>query len=159
MKVLGIDPGSNITGYGLIEKNGAGLVGAAYGEIRSPRTGTFSGRLLKIHSGMMKLISESSPDAIAIEEIFYGKNVQSLIRQGHARGVAILAAAQSGVPVYEYSPTEIKQAVAGFGHADKKQVQSMVRIILGISRMPSLDASDALAIAICHSNYMKTSEC
>lgn len=159
MKVLGIDPGSNVTGYGLIEKNSTGLVGARYGEIRSPRTGAFSGRLLKIHSEMRELIAAARPDAIAMEEIFFGKNVQSLIKQGHARGVAILAAAQSGIPIYEYSPTEIKQAVVGYGHADKKQIQSMVKVILGITGTPSLDAADALAIAICHANYLKTTEC
>lgn len=158
MKVLGIDPGSNITGYGLIEKNPRGLTGKAFGEIRSPRGGTFSGRLLKIHTEMAELIESHEPDAIAMEEIFFGKNVQSLIKQGHARGVAILAAVQRGIPIYEYSPTQIKQAVVGYGQAGKGQVQSMVKIILGLSETPSLDASDALAIAICHSNFLKKAE-
>lgn len=158
MKVLGIDPGSNITGYGLIEKGPRGLTGKVYGEIRSPRGGTFSGRLLKIHREMAELIDAYGPDAVAMEEIFYGKNVQSLIKQGHARGVAILAAAQRGIPIFEYSPTQIKQAVVGYGQAEKKQVQSMVKIILNLSETPSLDASDALAIAICHSNFQKITE-
>lgn len=158
MKVLGIDPGSNITGYGLIEKGPKGLTGKAFGEIRSPRGGTFSGRLLKIHREMTELIDSHEPDAVAMEEIFFGKNVQSLIKQGHARGVIILAAAQRGIPIFEYSPTRIKQAVVGYGHAGKDQVQSMVKIILGLSDIPSLDASDALAIAICHSNFLKKAE-
>jgi len=158
MKVLGIDPGSNITGYGLIERGPKGLIGTAFGEIRSPRGGTFSGRLLKIHTEIFELIDSLKPDAVAMEEIFYGKNVQSLIKQGHARGVAILAVAQRGIPIYEYSPTQIKQAVVGYGQASKDQVLSMVKIILGLSETPSLDASDALAIAICHSNFLKTTE-
>jgi crossover junction endodeoxyribonuclease RuvC len=158
MKVLGIDPGSNITGYGVIEKGPKGLTGKAFGEIKALRGGTFSGRLLKIHREMVELIDNHEPDAVAMEEIFYGKNVQSLIKQGHARGVAILAAAQRGIPIFEYSPTQIKQAVVGYGQAEKSQVQSMVKIILGLSQTPSLDASDALAIAICHSNFLKTTE-
>lgn len=158
MKVLGIDPGSNVTGYGLIENGPKGLTGKAYGEIKSPRGGTFSGRLLKIHQEMSELIDSHEPDAVAMEEIFYGKNVQSLIKQGHARGVAILAAAQRGIPIYEYSPTQIKQAVVGYGLAGKGQVQSMVKVILGLPKTPSPDAADALAIAICHSNFRKTAE-
>src|SRR5512137_1465961 len=155
MKVLGIDPGSNITGYGIIEKSRSGLKWTAHGEIRAPRNGSLSARLLKLHSEIASLIASANPDAIAIEEIFCGKNVQSLIRQGHARGVAILASAQSGVPIFEYSPNEIKKAVVGYGHAEKGQIQSMVKVILGISGTLSLDASDALAIAICHSNFLK----
>jgi crossover junction endodeoxyribonuclease RuvC len=108
-----------------------------------------------LHSEIARLIASANPDAIAIEEIFCGKNVQSLIKQGHARGVAILASAQSGVPIFEYSPNEIKKAVVGYGHAEKGQIQSMVKVILGISGTLSLDASDALAIAICHSNFLK----
>jgi crossover junction endodeoxyribonuclease RuvC len=158
MKVLGIDPGSNITGYGLIENGPRGLTGKAFGEIRSPRGGTFSGRLLKIHREMSELIDSHEPDAVAMEEIFFGKNVQSLIKQGHARGVAILAAVQRGIPIFEYSPTQIKLAVVGYGLAGKGQVQSMVKLILGLSETPSLDASDALAIAICHSNFLKKTE-
>ncbi len=113
MKVLGIDPGSNITGYGIIEKSRSGLKWTAHGEIRAPRNGSLSARLLKLHSEIARLIASTNPDAIAIEEIFCGKNVQSLIKQGHARGVAILASAQSGVPIFEYSPNEIKTGCRG----------------------------------------------
>ncbi|MEW6332710.1 MAG: crossover junction endodeoxyribonuclease RuvC, partial [Thermodesulfobacteriota bacterium] len=101
-------------------------------------------------------IRESAPQALAIEEIFYGKNVKSLIRQGHVRGVAILAGRHMGVPVYEYSPLEIKKAVVGYGRAEKSQVQTMVKAILGLPELPPPDAADALAVAICHGNFLKT---
>ncbi len=155
MRVLGIDPGSNITGFGIIEKSRKGLVGIRYGEIKAGRNQALSSRLFKIYTQLSEIMITESPDAVALEEIFFGKNVQSLIKQGHARGIAILAAAQQGVPVYEYSPLEIKKAVVGYGFAEKGQVQKMVKLILGLTGDPPLDASDALAIAICHSNFLK----
>ncbi len=104
----------------------------------------------------MEVVKKSNPDRVALEDIFYGKNVKSLIKQGHARGVILLAASHSGLPVYEYSPLEIKQAVVGYGRAEKSQVQQMVKVILGMPVVPTADAADALAVAICHSNFGKT---
>jgi crossover junction endodeoxyribonuclease RuvC len=106
----------------------------------------------------LEVIEKSAPDVFAIEDIFYGKNVKSLIRQGEVRGVVILAASQNNLPIYEYSPLEVKKAVVGYGRAEKNQVQMMVKAILKLPQVPSADAADALAVAICHANYlMKTS--
>jgi crossover junction endodeoxyribonuclease RuvC len=155
LRVLGIDPGSRITGYGVIEKRKSGLVGIEHGEIRPPKQESLSCCLVSIYEQLLEAIDRSSPDAISIEDIFYGKNVKSLIRQGHVRGVAILAGARRRIPVFEYTPLEIKQAVVGYGRAEKAQVQKMVKAILKLPEAPSADAADALAVAICHINYMK----
>jgi len=113
-------------------------------------------RLLKTYEDLTALIGEAKPDIVAVEDIFYGKNVKSLIKQGHARGVVLLAASQYNLPVYEYSPLEIKKAVVGYGRAEKIQVQRMVKAILGMSALPPEDAADALAVAVCHSHTGKT---
>ncbi len=155
MRILGIDPGTLVTGYGMVEKRRNGLAGVLHGEIRVSRDQLFSERLLRIYDGLTKIVKTSSPDMVALEDIFYGKNIKSLIKQGHARGVILLAASHSGLPVYEYSPLEIKQAVVGYGRAEKSQVQQMVKAILGLSELPPKDAADALAIAICHANSGK----
>jgi crossover junction endodeoxyribonuclease RuvC len=154
-RVLGIDPGSQVTGYGVIEKVRSGLCHIVYGEIKPGRGAALSQCLQTIYDGLREAIRQSAPDALAIEEIFYGKNVKSLIKQGHVRGVAILAGKHSGIPVYEYSPLEIKKAVVGYGRAEKNQVQTMVRAILNLPELPPPDAADALAVAICHSNFLK----
>jgi crossover junction endodeoxyribonuclease RuvC len=154
-RVLGIDPGSQVTGYGVIEKVRSGLCHIVYGEIKPGRGAALSLCLQTIYDGLREAIRQSAPDALAIEEIFYGKNVKSLIKQGHVRGVAILAGKHSGIPVYEYSPLEIKKAVVGYGRAEKNQVQTMVRAILNLPELPPPDAADALAVAICHSNFLK----
>ena len=156
MRILGIDPGANITGYGLIEKNRAGYAGIGFGEIRNKRDRSLSGRLAVIYEHLTELIREAKPEFISLEDIFYGKNVKSLIKQGHVRGVIIVAAAHSGVPVFEYTPLEVKKAVVGYGRAEKNQVQQMVKAILNLSELPPPDASDALALAICHGNFLKT---
>jgi crossover junction endodeoxyribonuclease RuvC len=153
--VLGIDPGTKITGYGVVEKNKSGVQQITYGEIKIKKGALLSLGLKKIFAGLMEIVEEHKPDAIAIEDIFYGKNVKSLIKQGQARGVSILVASQNNIPIYEYSPLEIKKAVVGYGRAEKRQVQHMVKAILGLSEIPPEDASDALAIAICHSNFLK----
>lgn len=155
MKVLGIDPGSRITGYGLVEKRKSGLVELLQGEIRPARDDSFSVGMVAIYEQLLAVIDETKPDAVAIEDIFYGKNIKSLIKQGHVRGVAILAGALRHVPVFEYSPLEIKQAVVGYGRAEKSQVQKMVANILHLQTMPAADAADALAVAICHINFLK----
>lgn len=154
-RVLGIDPGSQVTGYGVVEEAGYGLCCIKYGEIMPVKGVTLSSCLQTICSGIQDVIRWAEPDALAIENIFYGKNVRSLIKQGHVRGVAILGGAESGVPVYEYSPLEIKKAVVGYGRAEKGQVQMMIRAILKLSELPPPDAADALAVAICHIHFRK----
>jgi len=153
--VLGIDPGSNITGYGVVEKKRHGTVNVIYGEIKAKRNEPLSARLKRIYDHLMEIVRNSKPDAIALEDIFYGKNVKSLIKLGHVKGVAILVASHSNVPVFEYTPLEVKKAVAGYGRAEKSQVQQMVKAILNLNELPPVDASDALAVAICHTNYLK----
>lgn len=155
MKVLGIDPGSRITGYGVVEKQKSGLVELLHGEIRPAKHDSFSSTMVAIYGQLIAVIDKAVPDAVAIEDIFYGKNVKSLIKQGHVRGVAILAGAMRGIPVFEYAPLEIKQAVVGYGRAEKSQVQMMVARILHLHAIPPADAADALAVAICHINFSK----
>lgn len=155
MKVLGIDPGSRITGYGLVEKQRNGLIALQQGEIRLAGNSLLSSFMFTLYNQLLVLIDDIEPDAMAIEDIFYGKNVKSLIRQAHVRGVAILAGSMRQVPVFEYSPLEIKQAVVGYGRAEKSQVQKMVTAILHLAKIPPTDAADALAVAICHINFLK----
>ncbi|MBW2558512.1 MAG: crossover junction endodeoxyribonuclease RuvC [Deltaproteobacteria bacterium] len=157
MIILGIDPGTKTTGYGVVEKGerGSDLIGIAYGEIRIKRGELLSVCLKKIYDQLIEVITKYAPDAVSLEDIFYGKNVKSLIKLAQARGVVILAASHSDIPLYEYTPLEVKKAVVGYGRAEKTQVQHMVRVILSLKEAPPLDASDALAIAICHSNFLK----
>ena len=155
-RVLGIDPGSQVTGYGVVEEAAYGLCCVTYGELKPAKGIAFSSCLQTICGGIQEVIRRTEPQALSIESIFYGKNIRSLIKQGHVRGVAILAAAESGVPVYEYSPLEIKKAVVGYGRAEKGQVQMMVRAILKLPELPPPDAADALAAAICHIHFRKT---
>jgi crossover junction endodeoxyribonuclease RuvC len=155
LRVLGIDPGSRITGYGIIEKRKSGLVEIERGEIKPLKQESLSFCLVTIYEQLLEVVDRSSPDAISIEDIFYGKNIKSLIRQGHVRGVAVLAGARRRIPVFEYTPLEIKLAVVGYGRAEKAQVQKMVKAILKLPEEPSADAADALAVAICHINTMK----
>jgi crossover junction endodeoxyribonuclease RuvC len=154
-RVLGIDPGSHVTGYGVVEEAGNGLSCVLHGEIRPVRGASLATCLQTISSGIHDVICRIAPEALAIENIFYGKNIRSLIKQGHVRGVAILAGADGGLPIYEYSPLEIKKAVVGYGRAEKGQVQTMVRAILKLPEMPPPDAADALAVAICHIHFRK----
>ncbi|MBN2538957.1 MAG: crossover junction endodeoxyribonuclease RuvC [Deltaproteobacteria bacterium] len=155
MIILGIDPGTKTTGYGVVEKGERGILHIAYGEIRMRRGEPLSSCLKKIYDQLIEIITEYAPDVMALEDIFYGKNVKSLIKLGQARGVIILAASHSNTPLYEYTPLEVKKAIVGYGRAEKTQVQHMVRVILSLKEAPPLDASDALAIAICHSNFSK----
>jgi crossover junction endodeoxyribonuclease RuvC len=154
-RVLGIDPGSHVTGYGVVENARGGLYHVMHGEIRPGRGATLTACLQTIYDDLCEVIRRSEPDALVIEDIFYGKNVRSLIRQGHCRGVAILAGKQRGIAVYEYSPLEIKKAVVGYGRAEKVQVQQMAKAILKLPELPPPDAADALAVAICHINFRK----
>ena len=156
MRILGIDPGSGSTGYGIIDTDGSQHRAILYGAIKTHPKKPFHERLLKIHTDLSDLLAREKADMMAIEEVFHATNVQSALRLGHARGIALLVAAQNGLEVFEYSPLERKSAVVGYGRAEKSQVQMMVRLLLNLSETPSPDdASDALAIAICHAHRMK----
>ena len=152
MRVLGIDPGSRITGYGVVEKNGPGLVHVDNGCIKSKGTLPLAERLVVIHRSLREMIEKFHPDIVAIEEVFFAKNVASALKLGESRGVALLAAAQCGLEIFEYSPREIKQALTGYGQADKNQGQNMVKNILKLPEVAEENASDALAVAVCHLN-------
>lgn len=155
MLILGIDPGSHITGYGVIDKKDNYLRHIIHGEIKPRKDSLLSTVLSSIYQHLSEVIVENSPQAIALENIFYGKNVRSLIKQAHVRGVIIFAGAGKGIPVFEYSPLEVKKAVVGYGRAEKRQVQIMVKAILKLPVLPPADAADALAVAICHANFLK----
>ena len=155
MKVLGIDPGSRVTGYGVVEKQRNGLIALLQGDVRLASNDSLSSFMITLYNQLLAVIDDIEPDAMAIEDIFYGKNVKSLIKQAHVRGVVILAGAIRQIPVFEYSPLEVKQAVVGYGRAEKSQVQKMVTTILHLAKIPPADAADALAVAICHINFLK----
>ena len=151
MKIFGIDPGSDRTGYGCIESDGSRHHVVLSGAISSTPGASFPEKLLKIHTGLAALLAECRPDCVAIENVFFANNARSALKLGHARGVAMLAAVEAGLSVAEYTPAEIKRAVVGYGRAEKHQVQQMMKLVLGLDRIPSPhDAADALAVAICH---------
>jgi crossover junction endodeoxyribonuclease RuvC len=153
MRVLGVDPGSNTTGYGVIDSDGRNYELVEYAGIRAPARFAFAERLLIITQKLEEVIERLRPQACAVEETFYAVNVKTALKLGHVRGVVLVAAARAGLEVAEYSPLEIKSALVGYGRAEKPQVQEMVRILLGLKELPEpLDASDALAAAICHVN-------
>jgi len=148
--VLGIDPGTAITGYGLVSEDDE-LELTTCGVITTPAKMALPDRLLIIHRDLSALIERYRPQAVAVEELFFSKNVRTAMSVGHARGVVLLAAAQAGLPIYHYKPAEIKQAVAGYGGANKAQIQEMVRLLLNLDSVPKPDdAADAVAVAICH---------
>lgn len=155
MLVLGVDPGSRITGYGLVEKKNNDITFIHSGLIKSHSKIPFYKRIHKIFQSMVEVISHYKPEEMAIEDLFYAKNIQSSLKLGHARGAALIAAVQCGIPIFEYTPLEIKKSVVGYGRADKEQVRSMVQMILRTKGDLALDASDALATAICHVNWSK----
>ena len=151
MRIFGIDPGSERTGYGCIEFAGSRHRLVACGTLSAPAGATFPEKLVVIHAGLSSLIATHRPDCVAVENIFYARNVRSALKLGHARGVALLAASEAGLPVVEYSPAEIKRAVVGYGRAEKHQIQQMMKLLLGLDAAPSPhDVADALAVAICH---------
>ena len=153
MRVLGIDCGSRITGYGVIDTDGADCVFVRCGVIRSKPSDPLADRLSSIYNGIVGVIHEVQPEAAAFENLFYATNVQSALKLGHVRGVSMFAAVQANVAVFEYSPLEVKSAVTGYGRAEKSQVQKMVRALLRLDSYPEpYDASDALAVAICHAH-------
>ena len=150
MIVLGIDPGTAMTGYGLVERTGSRLRAVDYGCLETPAGMPLPERLLLIQDGLIDLVETHRPDLVAVERLFFNKNVQTAFAVGQARGVALLTAARFGLPVHEYGPHEVKMAVTGHGRAEKVQVQRMVQVVLGLATLPRPDdAADALAIAIC----------
>jgi crossover junction endodeoxyribonuclease RuvC len=151
MKIFGIDPGSERTGYGCIETDGSRHRLVVCGALTAPAHTSFPDRLLVIHAGLTTLLAEHRPDCIVVENVFHAKNVRSALKLGHARGVALLAASQAGLAVIEYAPAEIKRAVVGYGRAEKHQVGQMIKLLLGLESVPAPhDAADALAAAVCH---------
>ena len=152
MRVLGIDCGSERTGFGIIESNGNEHRMLAAGVIRTNPHTPFELRLLEIAAGLRRLIRDHSPQSAAVEEVFYSTNVKTALKLAHVRGVALLSAAEAGVAVAEYSPLEIKMSVVGYGRAEKHQVQLMVKSLTGIE-IESEDAADAVAVAICHATH------
>jgi len=150
--VIGIDPGTAITGYGLIrEQENGELEWIAHGVVTTSSDWDEPRRLFKLYQNLGEIISTYKPDCCAVEKLFFQKNVKTAISVGQGRGAALIAAAASELPVGEYTPLEVKLAVVGYGNADKKQVQQMVKVLLGLSDIPQPDdAADALAVAICH---------
>jgi crossover junction endodeoxyribonuclease RuvC len=155
MRIMGVDPGTLVTGFGVIDCEGGAMTLVEYDVIRTGATMSMPLRLLQIHARLMEAIDRTAPDEFAIESAFYAKNIQSTLKLGHARGVAILAAALRQVPTSEYAPREIKLAVTGNGGATKEQVEYMVMSMLKLTeRHRFLDATDALAIALCHAGRL-----
>jgi len=150
--VIGIDPGTAITGYGIVqEKENGELEWIAHGVVTTPSDWDDPKRLLELYQKLCEILSTYKPDCCAVEKLFFQKNVKTAISVGQGRGAALIAAAASELPVGEYTPLEVKQAVVGYGSADKQQVQQMVKVLLGLSEIPQPDdAADALAVTICH---------
>jgi crossover junction endodeoxyribonuclease RuvC len=156
MRVVGIDPGTATTGYGVIEEAAGRLTLIRYGTICTPAGMPMPRRLLELHRQLTELLALHAPDTAAVESLFFQKNVRTALSVGQARGAALLALAEYGVPIGEYSPLEVKQAVTGYGGAEKRQVQAMVSTLLNLPEPPRPDdAADALAVAICHAHSRK----
>ena len=154
MKVLGIDPGSETLGWGVVEGEGLKYKLVDFGTVKSSPKESFSKRLLKIYDGVQAVIASFEPDTLSVEEAFYANNVKVALKLGQVRGVILLLGEKNGLEISEYSPRLIKQTVVGYGNAEKHQVQEMVRVLLRLQKAPEPhDASDALAIAICHFHH------
>ena len=156
-RILGIDPGSRVTGYGVVEQDGQQISYIASGCIRTPDA-AFPQRLGTIFTGVEQVLDEFRPDEMAIEQVFVNKNAGSALKLGQARGAAICAGVNRSLPVAEYAPREIKQAIVGRGGAAKDQVQHMVCVLLQLTSSPPSDAADALAVAICHGHMQSTQQ-
>lgn len=154
MRILGIDPGSATTGWGIIEGDRRRYHVLEYGTLKAQPRETFPSRLLKISDGITEIIDRLQPDACALEDGFYATNVKVTMKLGQVRGVALLAAERAAIEIYEYSPRTVKQTIVGYGNAEKHQVQEMVRVLLSLAAVPEPhDAADALAVAICHFHH------
>ena len=159
MRILGIDPGYGITGYSIIDYIGNKFKLIASGAIKTEAKMSFPLRLSEIFTDLNKIIDEYLPDAISVEELFFNNNVKTAINVAQARGVILVVGCRKKVPTYEYTPLQIKQAVVGYGRADKIQVQKMVKTILGVDKLPKLDdTTDSMAAAICHAHSAKFAE-
>ena len=154
MRILGIDPGSSATGFGVVERRGGDVVHVAHGVIRM-RAGGLSQRLDELHRAVRAVLEQHRPDAAAVEQVFVAASPRSALVLGQARGAVLAAVGGAGLPVSEYSAAQIKQAVTGDGRAPKRQVQTMVRRLLGLERLPAADAADGLAAAVCHAQSFK----
>ncbi|HEY4720239.1 MAG TPA: crossover junction endodeoxyribonuclease RuvC [Anaerolineae bacterium] len=151
MIVLGLDPGTAITGYGLVREEDSQAVAVAHGVITTPSDQTLPDRLVTIYREITRLVEQYRPDHAAIEQLFFNKNVRTALAVGHSRGVVMLALAQANIRIFEYTPLEVKQAITGNGRADKRQIQEMIKLLLNLDQIPRPDdAADALAIAVCH---------
>lgn len=157
MRILGIDCGSERTGFGVIDSDGEDHRVITFGAIQTSAQLSFPKRLQKIYAGLLELIRELAPDEVAVEEVFYASNAKSALKLGHVRGVALLAATETGLPIGEYSALEVKSSVVGYGRAEKAQVQEMVKRLLQLDEIPQPDdAADALALAMCHAHHRAT---
>jgi crossover junction endodeoxyribonuclease RuvC len=157
MIILGVDPGTAITGYGIIKVDGNKFQPLEYSCIYTETTSTNELRLKKIYESISAIIEKYRPDEMAVEELFFNKNIRTALSVGQARGVILLAGALKGIPVSEYTPLQVKQSVVGYGRAHKQQVQHMVKVFLNLPEIPKPDdAADALAIAVCHAHFMQT---
>lgn len=158
MLILGVDPGIAITGYGLLEQNGNRIKPLKYGVIRTSSDLMAAERLMAIHQKITYLVKEYKPEVMVVEELFFNKNTRTALTVGQARGVIMLVSAEQRIKFAEYTPLQVKMAVVGYGRAEKRQVQEMVRVLLGLKEIPKPDdAADALAIAICHAHSWRYS--
>jgi crossover junction endodeoxyribonuclease RuvC len=155
MLVLGVDPGSRVTGYALVEKSGRQFVCAHSGTITTSTHLPFYQRINEIFQAMTGIMERYGPSEMAVEDMFFHKNLKSSLKLGHARGAVLIAAVQCGIRIFEYTPLEIKKSVVGYGRATKEQVRAMIQIMLKLRKPPVLDASDALAAAVCHLSWTR----
>lgn len=156
MRILGIDPGIAIVGWGVVDKEGNSYKTVAYDAVTTKAHTPLSDRLEKVHDGIDEIIKTYKPDAISIEELFFNNNAKTALTVGQARGVILLAAVKNRIPVFEYTPLQVKQALTGYGRASKSQIQQMMKSMLALSEIPKPDdVADALAIAVCHGNSMR----
>ncbi len=153
MRVLGLDPGSRVTGYGVVEGQGPDARYVASGCIRLDETASFAARLKTLHENVVELIAQHQPQVLAVEQVFVNKNASSALKLGQARGVLLCVGALAGLHVNEYTPADIKRTVVGSGRAEKAQIQHMVKVLLKLSGALAPDAADALAVALCHLRY------
>lgn len=153
MIIMGIDPGFAIMGYGIVQYQGNHFDVLDYGAVTTHADLPLAKRLLLLEEGLVQLLKQYKPEAVAVEDLFFNNNAKTALKVGQGRGVALLCAAREDIPVFEYTPLQVKQGVTGYGRADKKQMQQMVKILLSLSTIPKPDdAADALAIAICHAH-------
>lgn len=159
MRILGIDPGSRVTGWGVLDSSGWDIRLVAHGAIRAGDGGPLGERLVRLMEGLRQVIVAHGPDVVAIEEVFTAKNARAALVLGHARGVALLAACEAGISIHEYAPTRVKSAITGSGRAEKAQVQAALAVQLAMREIPRpIDASDALAVALCHAATARFTE-